>query len=29
MRNQASQVYKVVEAVEKMAEITDYRAKYF
>ncbi len=29
MRNQASQVYKIFEAVEKMAEISDYRAKYF
>jgi peptidyl-prolyl cis-trans isomerase D len=29
MRNQASQVYKIFEAVEKIAEITDYRAKYF
>lgn len=29
MRNQASQVYKIFESVEKMAEISDFRAKYF
>jgi len=29
MRNQASQVYKLFEAVEKKAEITDNRARYF
>lgn len=29
MRNQASQVYKLFEAIEKNAEITDNRARYF